>query len=152
MQFFNEEKHDIEGYINNLMTLKGTLEADTLSFMLNHSFHDSVVNSITVLNPQDFDQANDTEKSNVSVSIKLTNWDDKRYELVWENVMVYTVDFDISRNKIIENGQILFERGLDQWSHDELIQLPNGSLRHEIYLFSKTTILIECQVFSIQSI
>lgn len=150
MKYFTDKKNDIEGYMENLQKIDSVLDQHTHNFMLNNSFHDSVLNKLTVLN--NINEITNSESYEVSVVAELTYWDDKKYELLWENVTLYSLDFDITRNKVVETGQILYERGLDQWSHDELTLTANDNLRHEIFLFSQTTIIIECANFSIRNL
>ena len=152
MKFISEEKNDIKGYHESLLSLKKILEPKTFNFMLNESFHDSVINKITTVNNYGENKYNTEKDSIVSVSAHLKHWNEQEYELVWENVRVYLLDFDISRNKIAESNQILFDRGLDEWSHDELLLLEDNHLRHEIFLFSQTTIIIECSKFYINQV
>ncbi len=149
MQYFTEDLHDIEGYMKNLQMLEGRLDPETYQFMKNHSFHDSHIRKITILNNEGTDES---EISPVSVRVQLTYWNNEEYELVWENVSKYSTDFDITRNKVVETDQVLFERGLDQWSHDELVRTSKSDLRHEIILFSQTKIIIECKKFSIKTL
>lgn len=149
MQYFTEDKDDIEGYMKSLQLLEKKLDPATYQFMVNHSFHDSDIHKITILNNEGTDES---EISPLSLSIQLTYWDNQKYELLWENVSKYSTDFDIIRNKVVETGQILFGRGLDQWSHDELVRTSKGDLHHEIVLFSQTRIMIECMQFSIKNI
>lgn len=149
MQYFTEDLDDIEGYMKSLQILENRLDPETYQFMVNHSFHDSDIHKITVLNNE---VADESEVSPVSVAIQLTYWDNQKYELLWENVSKYSTDFDISRNKVVETDRVLFERGLDQWSHDELVLTAKDDLRHEIILFSQTKIIIECKKFSIKTL
>lgn len=152
MKYFTEAKHDLEGYHKNLLSLKKMLDPKTFKFMLNESFHDSTLNKFTIVNNYGESNHNTEKDSIVSVSAHLKHWNEHEYELLWENVTVYLLDFDISRNKIAESDQILFDRGLDEWSHDELSIVRHNYLRHEILLFSQTTIIIECSKFSINQI
>ena len=149
MQYFTENKWDIEGYMKSLRILENRLDSDTYQFMLNYSFHDSYINQVSVLNNVG---THGSEVSPVSVLIQLTHWDNEKYELLWENVSKYSTDFDISRNKVVGTNQVLFDRGLDQWSHDELVLTANGNLHHEIVFFSQTKIKIECKNFSIKTL
>lgn len=146
MRYFTENKDDIAGYMKNLETLEGIVDQKTYHFMLNHSFHDSYLHQLSVFNKEG---KYGSKTSPVSVLIRLTASDEKVYELLWDNVSVYSTDFDISRNKIVETNDILFERGLDQWSHDELRLTEKGDLHHEIILFSQTKIIIQCKQFFI---
>ncbi len=150
MKYFTDKKHDIEGYMENLQKLESVLNQYTHNFMLNNSFHDSVVNKLTVLN--NIEETIDLENYEVSVVAELTYWDNKKYELLWENVTLYSVDFDITRNKVVETNQILYDRGLDQWSHDELTLTEKGLLHHQIILFSDTKVIIRCKQFSIRNL
>lgn len=143
MRYFTEEIHDIEGYHTNLLSLSDCLNEKTFDFFLNNSLHDSTLVELTALSDNDENKPDNSEESIVSVSAKLKSWDDKKIELIWEDVTRYSIDFDITRNRVIGTGQILFNRGLDEWSHDELTRGNNGRLKHEIYLFSQTTIIIE---------
>lgn len=152
MKYFTKTKHDIEEYMKNIQKLENILNPDTHNFMLNDSFHDSVLNKLTVLNNSNIEETPNSDINEVSVVAKLTHWNDRKYELLWENVNLYSVDFDITRNRIVETNQILYERGLDQWSHDELTLSADGNLRHEIFLFSQTTIIIESTNFIIKAI
>lgn len=152
MKYFTKTKHDIEAYMKNIQKLENILNPDTHNFMLNDSFHDSVLNKLTVLNNSNIEETPNSDINEVSVVAKLTHWNDRKYELLWENVNLYSVDFDITRNRIVETNQILYERGLDQWSHDELTLTADGNLRHEIFLFSQTTIIIESTNFIIKAI
>lgn len=152
MRYFTENKNDFEGYRKNIETLEVRLNHETYSFMLDNSFHDSLLNKLTVLNHYNNEEPYDSKISPVFVSAQLTYWNDEKYELFWEDVSVHSVDFDITRNKMVETGLILYGHGLDQWSHDELLLIENGNLRHEIFLFSQTTIIIECKKFSIKQI
>ena len=152
MKYFTKTKHDIEEYMKNIQKLENILNPDTHNFMLNDSFHDSVLNKLTVLNNSNIEETPNSDINEVSVVAKLTHWNDRKYELLWENVNLYSVDFDITRNRIVETNQILYERGLDQWSHDELTLTTDGNLRHEIFLFSQTTIIIESTNFIIKAI
>ena len=152
MKYFTKTKHDIEEYMKNIQKLENILNPDTHNFMLNDSFHDSVLNKLTVLNNSNIEETPNSDINKVSVVAKLTHWNDRKYELLWENVNLYSVDFDITRNRIVETNQILYERGLDQWSHDELTLTADGNLRHEIFLFSQTTIIIESTNFIIKAI
>ncbi|MGY0400418.1 hypothetical protein [Carnobacterium jeotgali] len=152
MNYFTEEKHDLEGYLDNLRTLNKVLDTDTYNFLLNTSFHDSRISEITLVNKYNPEVSNESKESIISISSTAKHWDNNRYQLLWTDVTIYSVDFDISRNKLFESQKILFNRGLDEWSHDELTLLDNGRLRHEIYLFSQTTIIIECGNFSIKRI
>ncbi|MER2175656.1 MAG: hypothetical protein ABS911_13340 [Carnobacterium sp.] len=52
--------------------------------------------------------------------------------------------------KRFETQQILFNRGLDEWSIDELTLINNDRLRHEIVFFSQAIMIIECSIFSIK--
>lgn len=149
MKYFTEDIDDIEGYMKSLQMLESRLNQATYQFMKNHSFHDSEIRKITVLNN---DGTDETEISPVSVRIQLIYWDNQEYELLWENVSKYSTSFDITCNKIVGTDQVLFERGLDQWSHDELVLTAKGDLRHEIILFSQTRIIIECKKFSIETL
>lgn len=149
MKYFTENKQDIEGYMKNLRTLENRLDSETYHFMVNHSFHDSTLDALTVLNEEG---PADAKTSPVSVIAQLTDWRGCPYELRWENVSIYSVDFDIIRNKVVETGQVLFERGLDQWSHDELILTVDDCLHHEIMLFSQTKIKIRCKQFSLKNL
>ena len=152
MKYFTKTKHDIEEYMKNIQKLENILNPDTHNFMLNDSFHDSVLNKLTVLNNSNIEETPNSDINEVSVVAKLTHWNDRKYELLWENVNLYSVDFDITRNRIVETNQILYERGLDQWSHDELTLTADVNLRHEIFLFSQTTITIESTNFIIKAI
>ena len=118
MKYFTEEKHDIEGYRDNLKCLDTVLDTNTYIFLLNTSFHDSLIREITVLNDYDPEVSNDSQESIVTVSAKIKYWDDTLYELLWKDVTVYSFDFDISRSKVVETQKILFKRGLDEWSLD----------------------------------
>lgn len=149
MKYFTGGLNDIEGYLKSLQRLENRLDQVTYQFMINHSFHDSTIDRLTVLNNEGADEA---EISPVTVAIQLTYWDDQKYELLWENVVKYATDFDITRNKVVETGEVLFDRGLDQWSHDELFLTSQDTLHHEIQLFSYTIIKIECKEFSIKKI
>lgn len=149
MRYFTDDLDDIEGYMRNLQTLENRLDEETYRFMVNYSFHDSTIDQLTVFNDEGAEEA---EISPVSVVIQLTHWDEQKYELVWKNVVNYSTDFDITRNQVVGTGQVLYERGLDHWSHDELIQTPQDNLHHEIRLFSQTKISIECKEFSIKKI
>lgn len=150
MEYFTEEKHDIEGYRNNLKCLNTVLDANTYNFLLNTSFHDSLIREITVSNDYDPEVPNDSQESIVTVSAKIKYWDDTLYELLWKDVTVYSFDFDISRSKVVETQQLLFNRGLDEWSFDELTLIKNDRLRHEIIFFSQAMMIIECGDFSIK--
>lgn len=152
MNYFTEEKHDLEGYLDNLRTLNKVLDTDTYNFLLNTSFHDSRISEITLVNKYNPEVPDESQESIISISSTTKRWDNNRYQLLWTDVTIYSVDFDISRNKLFESQKILFNSGLDEWSHDELTLLDNGRLRHEIYLFSQTTIIIECGNFSIKRI
>ena len=152
MKYFTKTKHDIEEYMKNIQKLENILNPDTHNFMLNDSFHDGVLNKLTVLNNSNIEETPNSDINEVSVVAKLTHWNDRKYELLWENVNLYSVDFDITRNRIVETNQILYERGLDQWSHDELTLTADGNLRHQIFLFSQTTIIIESTNFIIKAI
>ena len=150
MKYFTDKKHDIEGYMENLQKIDSVLDQHTHNFMLNNSFHDSVLNKLTVLN--NINEITNSESYEVSVVAELTYWDDKKYELLWENVTLYSLDFDITRNKVVETNQILYDRGLDQWSHDELTLTEKGLLHHQIILFSDTKVIIRCKQFSIRNL
>ena len=150
MKYFTEEKHDIEGYRDNLKCLDTVLDTNTYNFLLNTSFHDSLIREITVLNDYDPEVSNDSQESIVTVSAKIKYWDDTLYELLWKDVTVYSFDFDISRSKVVETQKILFNRGLDEWSIDELTLIKNDRLRHEIIFFSQAMLIIECGNFSIK--
>lgn len=147
MQYFTEDNHDIEGYLKNLTGLEKILDPSTYQFMLNHSFHDSQINKLIVVNHE---ATNALQQSPVSIWMQLTDWSETDYELIWEDVRVFQTDFDIRRNKVAGTKEILFERGLDQWSYDELTQIEMGILRHEIRLFSQTRISIECRQFRVK--
>lgn len=149
MKYFTEDQHDIQGYMKNIVSLKNRLDPVTYRFMSKDSFHDSSISRITVLNNEG---AHESEVSPVSIIIRLTHWDNQQYELLWENVSKYSTDFDIRRNKVVETDQVLFERGLDQWSQDELLLTAKGNLHHEIMLFSRTRIIIESKNFSIRAL
>lgn len=149
MKYFTEDIHDIEGYLKSLQLLENRLDQTTYQYMLDFSFHDSIINQLKVLNKEG---VNESKISPVSVVIHLTYWDEQKYELRWKNVMKYSADFDITRNKVVETGEVLFYRGLDQWAYDELAITSQGNLHHEILLFSQTTIMIECKEFSIKKI
>ena len=138
--------------MDNLRTLTKVLDIDTHSFLLNNSFHDSRISEITLVNKYNPEVPDESQESIISISSTTKRWDNNRYQLLWTDVTIYSVDFDISRNKLFESQKILFNSGLDEWSHDELTLLDNGRLRHEIYLFSQTTIIIECGNFSIKRI
>ncbi|SIO33363.1 hypothetical protein SAMN05878443_2430 [Carnobacterium alterfunditum] len=150
MNYFTEEKHDLEGYMDNLRTLNKVLDIDTHNFLLNTSFHDSRISEITLVNNYNPEVPDESQESIVSISSTAKHWDNNIYQLLWTDVTIHSIDFDISRNKLFESQKILFNSGLDEWSHDELTLLDNGRLRHEIYLFSQTTIIIECGNFSIK--
>lgn len=150
MKYFTENKNDLDGYRKNIESLEDILDDETYTFMLNNSFHDSVLDKLTVLN--NIEETTNSESCEVSVVAELTSWDDKKYELLWKNVTVYFVDFDIARNKGVHTNQILYERGLDQWFHDELVLTPKGLLHHQIILFSQTKMIIKCKKFSIKSL
>ena len=150
MKYFTDKKNDIEGYMENLQKIDSVLDQHTHNFMLNNSFHDSVLNKLTVLN--NINEITNSESYEVSVVAELTYWDDKKYELLWENVTLYSLDFDITRNKVVETNQILYYRGLDQWSHDELTLTEKGLLHHQIILFSDTKVIIRCKQFSIRNL
>lgn len=145
MKFFTEKVHDIKGYRDNLLSLNDSLDKKTLDFFLNKTLHDSTIIEMKLLNQYDDNTSDESKKSIVSVHAKLQYWDGTIIELLWADVTQYFIDFDITRNKIAETNQILFNRGLDEWSHDELTQKDNGRLQHEIFLFSQTTIKIECK-------
>ena len=149
MKYFTEDIHDVEGYLKSLPLLEDRLDQATYQFLLNHSFHDSTINQLTVLNTEGLDEL---EISPVSVIIQLTYWNEQKYELRWKNVMNYSTDFDITRNKVAETGEVLFDRGLDQWAYDELALTSQDTLHHEILLFSQTIIKIECKEFSVKEI
>ena len=150
MEYFTEEKHDIEGYRNNFKFLDKVLDANTYNFLLNTSFHDSLICEIKVLNDYVPEVPDDSQKSIVTVSAKIKYWDDTLYELSWKDVTVYSFDFDISRSKVVETQKILFNRGLDEWSLDELTLIKNDRLKHEIIFFSQAMMIIECGDFSIK--
>lgn len=152
MEYFTENKNDLEGYRKNIESLQGLLDHETYSFMLDNSFHDSLLNKLAVLNNQNNKEPYDSKISPVSVCAQLTHWNDKKYELLWEDVSVYSVDFDVTRNKMVETGLILYERGLDQWSHDELVYTKKGLFHHQIILFSRTKVIIKCKKFTIRSL
>lgn len=152
MKYFTEEKHDIEGYRNNLRFLDNVLDTNTYNFLLNTSFHDSLIREITVSNDYDPEVTNDSQESIVTVSARIEYWDNTLYELSWKDVTVYSFDFDVSRNKVAETQQILFNRGLDEWSLDELTLIKNDRLRHEIIFFSQAMMIMECGNFSIKSL
>lgn len=63
-------------------------------------------------NPQVSD---DSQESIVTVSARIEYWDNT----------LYSFDFDITRSKVVETQQILFKRGLDEWSIDELTLIAN---------------------------
>lgn len=148
MKYFSEDNFDIEGYQNSLLSLKEVLNQETFDFIQINSFHDGYLLDITVDNP--CIEAEEVKESRVSVSARINHIDGNVYKLFWGNVSVYSLDFNIARNKIVETKQILFERGLDEWAYDELTLTNDRKLRHEIELFSKTSIIIECKNFSIK--
>lgn len=150
MKYFTKTKNDLEGYRKNIKSLEQILDNETYLFMLNHSFHDSLLTELTVLDNSNEDDSYDSKISPVSVRAQVTYWDDTHYELLWEEAHAYSVDFDVTRNTIVETGLILYERGLDQWSHDELVLTAKGLLHHQIVLFSQTKISITCKKFSIR--
>lgn len=152
MKYFTEKKNDLEGYRKNIESLEAILDNETYSFMLDNSFHDSIINKLTVLNNYKDEESHNSKISPVSVFAQLTYWNDKKYELLWEDVSLYSIDFDITRNKEFETGLVLYERGLDQWSHDELVLTEDDLLYHQIILFSLTKIIIKCKQFSIRSL
>ncbi len=152
MKCFTENKNDLEGYRKNIESLEAILDNETYSFMLDNSFHDSIINKLTVLNNYKDEESHNSKISPVSVFAQLTYWNDKKYELLWEDVSLYSIDFDITRNKEFETGLVLYERGLDQWSHDELVLTEDDLLYHQIILFSLTKIIIKCKQFSIRSL
>ncbi|AEB28907.1 hypothetical protein CAR_c01560 [Carnobacterium sp. 17-4] len=150
MEYFTEEKHDIEGYRNNLKFLDKVLDTITYNFLLNTSFHDSLIREMIVSNNYNPEVSNDSQESIVTVSARIEYWDNTLYELSWNDVTVYSFDFDVSRSKVAETQKILFNRGLDEWSLDELTLITNDRLRHEIIFFSQTIMIIECSNFSIK--
>ena len=151
MKYFTEEIWDFEGYQNNLLSLKEFLNQETFKFLQENSFHDGMLSDITIHNSYT-GETEEIEDSIVSVSAKIKHWNGHIYKLFWDNVTVYHLDFNIARNRAVETNEILFDRGLDEWSHDELTLKNENILRHEIILFSKTTLVIKCAHFSIQSI
>ena len=84
------------------------------------------------------------------MSAKIKHWSDQVYTLLWKNVTVYQFDFNVFRNKVVETNEIIFDRGLDEWSHDELTLNEENKIRHEIEFFSGTSLLIECCDFFIR--
>ena len=148
MKYFTEEIWDFEGYQKHLFSLKETLDEDTFDFLQTNSFHDGILCDITVHNPYT-EKTEDIKSSIVFVTAKIKHWNGQVYTLLWKNVTVYQFDFNISRNKVVETNEILFDRGLDEWSHDELTLNEENKMQHEIDFFSKTRLLIECSDFSI---
>lgn len=154
MKYFTENKNDLEGYKKNIKSLQKLLDHETFRFMINNSFHDSLINKLAIINNHSNNNKEpyDSEISPVSVCAQLTYWNDKKYELLWEDVSVYSVDFDVTRNQVVETGQILYKRGLDQWSHDELVLTKKGLWHHQIILYSQTKVTIKCKKFTIRSL
>lgn len=149
MKCFTEETWDFERYQKHLLSLKEILDEDTFNFLQTNSFHDGMLLDITVHNPYT-EKTEDVKNSIIFVSAKIKHWSGQVYTLLWKNVTVYQFDFNIFRNKVVETNEILFDRGLDEWSHDELTLNEENKMRHEIEFFSGTSLLIECNDFSIR--
>lgn len=82
MKYFTKTKHDIEEYMKNIQKLENILNPDTHNFMLNDSFHDSVLNKLTVLNNSNIEETPNSDINEVSVVAKLTHWNDRKYKLI----------------------------------------------------------------------
>ena len=85
LKYFTEDNNDIDGYMKNLEGLKDQLDDATYRFMVNYSFHDSVLDKLSV----EHHESTGSEISPVWVTAQLTDWEDRKYQLVWKNVSVY---------------------------------------------------------------
>lgn len=61
MKYFTENKNDFEGYRKNIGTLENILDQETYNFMLDNSFHDSLLNNLTVLSNYNNEEFYDSE-------------------------------------------------------------------------------------------
>lgn len=145
MKYFVDDDHwDVQEYSKELQKLLPRFNNETANFLKNHSFHDGKVVSLTVLNKE-----NGITKDPTAILMVIKQYDETAgtYEIQWENVRKFFMDYDITQNVYGNNSkEIAFggRNGLDDWGYDEITPLSKKKLKHEIYLFSQTKIIIHC--------
>ncbi|MGM0790055.1 MAG: hypothetical protein ACQEUD_08170 [Bacillota bacterium] len=153
MKYFVDDDHwDVQGYSKELQKLLPRFNNETANFLKNHSFHDGKVVSLTVLNKE-----NGITKDPTAILMVIKQYDETAgtYEIQWENVRKFFMDYDITRNVYGNNSKkIVFggRNGLDDWGYDEITPLSKKKLKHEIFLFSQTKIIIHCSNIKIRKV
>ncbi|MGE6630113.1 hypothetical protein [Bacillus sp. NPDC077027] len=148
MRFKTDEANwDLTGYAQYLKTILHQFDTDTASFLLNTSFHDGYIKEMKLINH--FDGPDPT-----TLKMIIEHSDETIYEVLWHHVRRFLFDFDITRHVYANLNEIVADgtRGIDEWGCDEIEQIADGLLFHEIELFSETKIHIVCRKIEIKRI
>lgn len=148
--FVDDDYWDVLGYSKQLREILPQFNKKTRKFLRKHSFHDGEVRSLEILNYSDL-----KKKDPTTIRMVIEQYEGGTYQIEWLNVQKFFMDYDIKRNtyggkskKIVFGGK----RGLADWGYDEILPLTKKTWQHEIYLFSETTIIIQCRDIQIKKI
>ena len=132
-------------YAERLKTLRPRLKEKNYEFFKN-GLHDGRLISFSVgeglhLNLENNPPLNLRDFNKTSVSMKVINGEfDAVYNLKYERVSKAVFDFP--------SESPLWGISIDDWGYDELSEINEKTLRHEVLFSSGTTILIEFEKFS----
>lgn len=145
MKYFTEEKNDVEGYREQLHTIKHRLDKEVYEITKYNRFHDGQIDFFGIKNG--VDEEMEEEKLPISLECRLMDSEGDHYIIVWEEVKKFLLDYDLARHTSWDSHEIVADglRGLDDWMCDEITQWDGEFLSHEIVLASEMKIVIHCK-------
>lgn len=129
-----EEKTDklweenIKSYHERYKSLESRLSKKVFNFFLKKDLHDFQIESLVI------EHENKGYRKTIKVTILVTNGNEK-WQLSYKGIKKILFDYDI--NKALSEN-----RGFDDWGYDELLDVDENILSHEILFASETKILI----------
>lgn len=112
-------------YSRKLESLKDRLSRKAFHFLCEVGFHDYRVKNIEIIH-------NEYGKKNpVTVILHVTN-NFKTWQIVYKDVQKVVINYESST----------FGRGFDDWGYDELLDVDENTLSHEILFASGSTLLV----------
>lgn len=145
MKYFTEEKNDIEGYKEQLDSIKHKLDEEVYKMSKFNQFHDARIVSLRIKNA--VDDEIEVNKLPITLECHLIDSEGSDYVIVWEEVKKFLLDYDLTRHTNWDSQDIVADglRGLDDWMCDELTQNSTDFLSHEVLLASEMKIIIICK-------
>ncbi|WP_106532300.1 hypothetical protein [Planomicrobium soli] len=152
MNFFTNDKNDIDGYREQLHHLKSRLDENVHRMTYNNQFHDAQIDFLGIKN--EFNEEVEQEKLPISLECRLMDSDGEWHEIVWEEVKKFLLDYDLTRHTYWGSTTISGDglRGLDDWMWDEITPYDEEFLSHEIILASEMKIVVHCKNIKLRQI